>query len=86
MFSGCPWAPVRDTKSNAISAGSTFPSCGNVMDKKGLSAVHKPDLCGNYKTEAFPAQLKDALSLSEYLCQGFYLRNNVTPITQSRDR
>lgn len=71
----------RNTESNAISADGTFPSWGNVIDKKGCSAVHRPDLFGNNKTEVFPVQHKDALSLSEYLCQGFYLCNNVTPIT-----
>lgn len=72
----------RNGESNAISAGSTFPSGGNVIDK-GFAALHKfiwdINLFGKNKIEKFPAHHKDALSLPEYLRQRFYLHSIVTP-------
>lgn len=55
----------KNSKSNGISADSTFPSYGNVINKKGFAAQHTSDLFGNKKTENFPARHKDALSLPE---------------------
>lgn len=65
VFQAACGTQSKNTKSNGGSADSTFPSCGNVINKEGFAAQRTSDLFGNNKTEKFPARHKDALSLPE---------------------